>query len=117
MKPVEQILQQMEEDMRLPQNRTPEVMSKMLAPEFVEFGSSGRALTKSECLGAVQAQAPHPMTASGFKVLMLSDAVGLVTYRVTRHSEPPLHTMRSSVWQQRDGAWQLVFHQGTVVPA
>ncbi len=117
MKPVEQMLQQMEEDMRLPHNRVPEVMAKMLAPEFVEFGSSGRALAKSECLAAVQAQAPHPVTTSDFKVLMLSEAIGLVTYRVTRHSEPPLSTMRSSLWQQRDGVWQLVFHQGTVVPA
>lgn len=114
MNSVEQMLRGLEEDMRRPENRVPEVMSKMLAPEFVEFGSSGRALTKSECLDVVQGQAPFPMTTSDFKVLMLSETVGLVTYCVTRHSEPPLNTLRSSLWQERDGVWQLVFHQGTV---
>ena len=116
MKSVEQVLRGLEEDMRRPENRVPEAMSRMLAPEFVEFGSSGRALTKSECLAVVQAQTPFPMTTSNFKVLMLSDTVGLVTYRVTRHSLPRLHTLRSSIWQKRDDDWLLVFHQGTVVP-
>jgi len=117
MKTIEQTLQAMETEMRLPENRVPDVLSKLLAPEFVEFASSGRALTKSECLAAVQAQAPVSMTTSDFKVLMLADTVGLVTYRVTRHGEQPVQSIRSSLWQQRAGTWQLVFHQGTVVPA
>ena len=115
--PIKQVLQELEESMRLPENRVPQVMSRLLADEFVEFGSSGRALTKAECLKAVQAQVPFPMTTSDFNVQMLSASIGLVTYRVHRHSEPPLSTLRSSLWQERNGAWQLVFHQGTVVTA
>ena len=113
---VEQVLQKLEEDMRRPENRVPQVMATLLADDFVEIGSSGRALNKAECLQAVQNQSPYRMTATDFGVRMLSPSLGLVTYRVLRHSEPPLATLRSSIWQQRGGAWQIVFHQGTVIP-
>jgi hypothetical protein len=110
---VEQVLPELEEEMRQPENSVPEVLSRFLADDFIEIGSSGRALTKPECLQAVGKQMPYGMAASDFRVRMLSPSIGLVTYRVLRHSDPPLVTLRSSIWQRRGEEWQLVFHQGT----
>ena len=116
MNSIEQTLIELEASMRRPENRTRAVMTKLLAEEFVEFGSSGRTFTKAEVIPLVEGQAPLPMTASDFKVQMLSDSVGFLTYRVVRQGEPPLETRRSSIWRLRSGVWQLLFHQGTIIP-
>jgi hypothetical protein len=31
--------------------------------------------------------------------------------------EPPAHSLRSSIWVNRTGQWQIVFHQGTIAAA
>ena len=48
MKSVEQVLRGLEEDMRRPENRVPEAMSRMLAPEFVEGGERGHRTKRRE---------------------------------------------------------------------
>ncbi|MGB3068302.1 MAG: DUF4440 domain-containing protein [Ottowia sp.] len=113
---IEQTLRDLEESMRRPENRVPEKLSGFLAEEFVEFGSSGRVLTKPQVLAVVQGQAQFPTSTSDFKVRILTPTTALVTYQVDRHGEPPLRTLRSSLWQLSGGVWKLVFHQGTVVP-
>jgi hypothetical protein len=40
-----------------------------------------------------------------------------VTYRVIRQGtadEPPIYSLRSSIWKLIDDRWQMVFHQGTL---
>ncbi|WP_352503012.1 MULTISPECIES: DUF4440 domain-containing protein [unclassified Mesorhizobium] len=47
-----------------------------------------------------------------------ADAV-LVLYRSIRRSDggtPERRTLRSSIWKLFDGRWQMLFHQGTIVP-
>jgi glyoxylase I family protein len=48
-----------------------------------------------------------------FRSKRLAPGVALVTYSIRREDSQPVHTLRSSIWQLRDGRWQLVFHQGT----
>ncbi|WP_370676933.1 DUF4440 domain-containing protein [Pleomorphomonas sp. PLEO] len=48
-----------------------------------------------------------------------SDAV-LVTYRSSRRRSDGTvgkSTLRSSIWKLIDGRWQMLFHQGTIVPS
>lgn len=94
--------------------RKSEVVAELLAEGFVEFGSSGRVLTRPQIVTALQAESPVQVTASQFKVQWLAPHVALVTYRAHRHSQPPVHTLRSSIWEQRLGRWQMIFHQGTL---
>ena len=56
-------------------------------------------------------------TVSDFRVALMAPTVALLTYRIRRDSDPPLHTLRSSLWRARDGRWRMVFHQATVTPA
>lgn len=110
---VEALLETLERQLLEPQVRKSSAVSELLAEEFVEFGSSGRQFNKVQILAALQSEASTKVSASQFKVRLLSSQVALVTYRAQRHSEPPVHTLRSSIWQQREGQWKMVFHQGT----
>lgn len=110
---IERLLERLERQLLEPQARKSGVVSELLAEEFVEFGSSGRQFNRAKIVAALQVEASVQVTASQFKVQLLSPQVALVTYRAQRHSEPPVNTLRSSVWRQREGQWQLVFHQGT----
>lgn len=47
---------------------------------------------------------------------MLSATLALATYRLTLSSADGFthtHTLRSSLWRREDGAWRMIFHQGT----
>ena len=85
----------------------------LLAPEFIEFGASGRVFDRDAILAMLAAEpARVALQARGFKVRLLAPGVALTTWRVTR--DDGIATLRSSVWQQQGGRWQMVFHQGTL---
>jgi hypothetical protein len=94
--------------------RKSERVSRLLADGFIEFGSSGRVFTKAQIVSALGSEHPTTITAHDFSVSLLAPHVALVTYRAHLHTEPPVYTLRSSIWQQRGGQWQMAFHQGTV---
>jgi hypothetical protein len=111
--PLARLLEDLERQLLAPDVRKSEVVGRLLAEEFVEFGSSGRQFSKPQIIAALQAEAPVEVSASDFVVRLLSPEVALITYRALRQSQPPVSTLRSSIWQQRKGHWQMVFHQGT----
>jgi hypothetical protein len=95
--------------------RTSAQVAEILAEDFVEFGSSGRVYTRDQVLSALNAETPVVMDASDFKVTALGQDVALVTYQVQKHSQPPIFSLRSSVWKLVKDRWQMVFHQGTII--
>ena len=109
-----QHLRALEESLLLPDVRKSRQLVELLADDFVEFGSSGRTYTKADLVATLQAETPVTQTTSDFNVARLAPTVALLTYRIRRHSEPPVDTLRCSVWQQSGERWQMVFHQGTV---
>jgi len=91
----------------------PSEVRALLAPEFIEFGASGRVFDRDAILAMLAAEpARVARQARGFKVRLLAPGAALTTWRVTR--DDGIATLRSSVWQQQDGRWQMVFHQGTL---
>lgn len=89
----------------------------LLADDFVEFGSTGRTYDKAAILTMLAQETPARITLSDFKACQLAEGAVLVTYRAERHSgsgKPPVPSLRSSIWVQRGGCWQMVFHQGTL---
>ncbi len=95
----------------------PSAVSALLADDFVEFGRSGRVYDKSEVVLSLATEASEPsleLAASGFELKSLAEDVVLLTYRTRRlDGDRALHTLRSSIWKFSDGAWRMVFHQGT----
>ena len=85
----------------------------LLAPEFIEFGASGRVFDRDAILAMLASEAPRvALLARGFKARLLAPGAALTTWRVRR--DDGVETLRSSVWQQQDGRWLMVFHQGTL---
>jgi hypothetical protein len=101
---------------------SPEEIAKLLADEFIEFGSSGRVFNKHDIIEALHdehAEGRSPArTADGLTVRRLTKVVALVTYRTVSQistTGEKHRTLRSSTWKWIDGRWQMIFHQGTLV--
>ena len=92
-------------------------VAELLAENFVEFGSSGQTFTKEQTISALQSQPATECTVTHFQVQLLAPHLALVTYRAQRRSEPPVYTLRSSIWEQAQERWRVLFHQGTPTSA
>ncbi|HKY57110.1 MAG TPA: nuclear transport factor 2 family protein [Aeromicrobium sp.] len=100
-----------------PQSRNdPDVVERLLHPDYLEVGSTGRTWTRQEILqpvGDFTAELTDVATAE------LGPGVVLVTYTsvvpelsdVDEITERPVK--RASLWLQSDGRWRLRYHQGT----
>lgn len=98
--------------------RTPEKLANLLADDFIEFGSSGHAYDKRRILFLLKKQLPTRLVIEEFRVIEIAPSAALVTYRAGSESaktEAARYSLRSSLWMQRNGSWQMVFHQGTPV--
>ncbi|MGM1050176.1 MAG: DUF4440 domain-containing protein [Bacillota bacterium] len=105
-------LLQLEEELLKPDVRTsPEELSKRLADDFFEFGSSGNIFYKQDCIGEGGIGVRN-MTLHDFEIHPLSENVVLTTYRLFDETKM-VHTLRSSIWKRVNDLWQMFFHQGT----
>jgi hypothetical protein len=96
--------------------RSKEEIAKLLADDFVEFGSSGRIFDKIQVVEGLPHSPTVPMVIEDFQIKVLSSNVVLATYRIVRTNEPReemKNSLRSSIWKFIDKRWQMVFHQGT----
>lgn len=114
---IEQLLQELELCLLQPEVRKSGRVAELLAEGFIEIGSAGRARSREQILAALQDEPTTRWTASEFKFQLLAPHVALVNYRAHRHSDPPVYSLRSSIWIQTQGQWQMFFHQATISPA
>jgi hypothetical protein len=87
------------------------VIEALLADDFFEFGRSGTRWDKAGIL-AMTRTGGHHAEASDFALTRLGAEHALLTYFSTLPGGGQ-RTLRSSVWAMREGAWRMVFHQGT----
>jgi hypothetical protein len=110
-------LRSLEEEMfRTTVRKDGAAMGSMLAEEFREFGASGRMFGRAEILAELAGETEREIALRDFEVEVLAEGVALATYRAVRREVgvEAIESLRSSVWVERDGRWQMVFHQGTV---
>jgi hypothetical protein len=88
-------------------------LENLLSKDFFEFGSSGRAWYREDCLkdGGLSIRELHLYD---FEIQPLSEDVVLATYQLKDHDRNQV-TLRSSIWKLIEGRWQMYFHQGTVI--
>jgi hypothetical protein len=90
-------------------------MERILAPDFVEIGCSGRAYTRDEII----ALEPQPIAARlplrEFRPHPLADGIVLITYISETGEDEVRICRRSSLWIATPAGWRLRFHQGTPV--
>jgi hypothetical protein len=111
-------LRQLEERLLQPDvRRSAQDVADLLADEFIEFGSSGRVFDKQQMIAALKHEPTLQRTVMEFNTPTLAPGVVWATYRIVRHGasgEPPMHSLRSSIWTCIEGRWHMMFHQGTL---
>ncbi|MGH9587651.1 MAG: DUF4440 domain-containing protein [Acidobacteriaceae bacterium] len=112
MKVNEEIRRLEEQLLRTDFRRNRNAVAIVLADEFREFGSSGRVWNKQQLLDHLESEAPFEAEMRDFDSLELAPEVILTTYKVIVENRASL---RSSIWIKRDGRWQMLFHQGTII--
>jgi len=90
-------------------------VSALLSDDFFEFGSSGRVWTRAATLELLATEIYTPPEVEDLACRVLAPGVIHVTYRAIRRNETPQPavTLRSSIWTNHTGTWQMRFHQGT----
>jgi hypothetical protein len=85
--------------------------------DFWEVGASGRCYRREDVLEELEKRfaTPHAdvWEASDFGCQRLADGIYLLTYTLLQ--DRVRLTRRSTIWQQTDEGWEIVFHQGTIV--
>ncbi len=108
----------LEERLLLPEVRASAAeLEQLLAADFYEFDSSGRVWSREATIAELVAAGGNPgrtYTISDFSVRQFAPDLVLATYRLHTVSDAEARgTLRSSLYGQRDGRWQMLFHQGT----
>ena len=109
------MLERLEEELWRPETRFDNRrMKELMAPDFLEFGRSGRIYRREDSL----AFPPRPIDAvlplPGFSARSLHPDFAQVTYdSAVTHDGVVQRARRSSIWSRTPGGWVLRFHQGT----
>jgi hypothetical protein len=95
-------------------------LDALFADDFMEIGASGVFYRKGDAIKLLPTLPDLQYEIQRFQALALSTDLLLVTYELESRQQGehvPRRSMRSSLWRRREGRWQILFHQGTPVPA
>jgi hypothetical protein len=115
---LEQLLQELETRLMDPEVRRSEKAAELIADDFMEFAGNGRIFNKADALAMMKRHVVRTLAIEEFNVRELSPQIALVTYRVRSQGfggAPGRVSVRSSIWVQRNGKWQVTFHQATLI--
>lgn len=87
-----------------------------MADDFFEFTQSGTATTKQDIIDALPKLSEEKFIVRDYTEKQLSGDLVLVHYIADREileSKEKRCTLCSSIWQNRNNAWQMIFFQGT----
>ena len=88
--------------------------AERFAPDFFEFGRSGRVYSREEAI----LDKPEPIHAAlplrNLQIRALDvDTVQLTYYSEVQYGTETEYARRSSIWSRTDRGWVMRFHQGT----
>ena len=89
-------------------------LGRLLAPDFHEFGSSGREYGyegTAEMVAAATGPGDEPVTVANMRGWLLADGLVMLKYTSEHHGR---RANRTSLWRCTEaGHWQVFHHQGT----
>ncbi len=110
-------LEKLENELLLGETRrSAQRIGELFSPDFFEFGSSGTIYRFRADDTFASFPAHIHAKIEDFNVKLLTHNCVLATYICIKHNETDRYqsrSLRSSIWQETDGAWRIVFHQGT----
>jgi hypothetical protein len=89
-------------------------MNELIAPDFFEFGRSGRTYKREDTLAAPRQTIDAILPLQDFEARLLHKDVAQVTYNsAVKYDGVTQYARRSSIWSRTPTGWVLRFHQGT----
>lgn len=88
-------------------------LDRVLAPDFHEFGRSGRRWSREEVLAAPAGPIDVVWPLRWLEASVVSPGAALLTYVCVLRGHPVLASNRSSLWVRGPEAWQLRLHHGS----
>ena len=112
-------LERLEEELWRPETRfNLQRMKEVIAPDFFEFGRSGRFYRRKDTLAMPSRPIAAVLPLPDFKARLLSPDVAQVTYNsAVTYDGVVQFARRSSIWSRTANGWVLRFHQGTPIPS
>ncbi|MBI2791158.1 MAG: DUF4440 domain-containing protein [Gammaproteobacteria bacterium] len=98
--------------------RTEHDILNQICDEFWEVGASGNVYTKEVVLSTLLERYNDPnykdiWEAKDFALTRIAQDNYLLTYTLIQ--DKTRLTKRSTLWRRENGAWKILYHQGTVV--
>ena len=87
----------------------------VLAPNFFEFGRSGRRYTREDTLSAGACEIHAKLPLEDLEIIFIRPDTALVTYISEVQYAVLERANRCSVWIKEANGWRLHFHQGTPI--
>ncbi len=89
-------------------------MERALAPDFFEFGRSGRTYTRQQILDSPREPFGAQLPLEDIRVRLLDANTVQLTYNsMVRYQGVVDAGRRSSIWSRSGNTWVMRFHQGT----
>ena len=109
------LLKSLEEDLWRHSTRFDESrMEKIFAPDYFEFGRSGRVYSRDQMFGVPSKPLEARLPLQDFRARLLARDVAHITYNsAVKCGDVCLYGRRSSIWTRESIGWVLRFHQGT----
>ena len=93
-----------------------ENLEARLADGFIEYGASGRILTREGAIEVLLVKtADDDIVLSDYQTVQLCETVVQARFMAYRKNIDR-KSRHSSIWVKRDGDWQVLFYQGTIIP-
>jgi hypothetical protein len=110
-----ELLERLEEELWREETRFDEKrMREIIAPDFIEFGRSGRIYMREDSLAAPRQPIDAVLPLPDFGARLLHPDVAQVTYNsAVTYDGAVQYARRSSIWSRTPSGWVLKFHQGT----
>jgi len=84
------------------------------APDFVEFGRSGRIYSREQIICTESHEINVELPLENLVIRVLTEGVAQVTYNShATYGGTVEHARRSSIWPRASSSWVMRFHQGT----
>ncbi len=96
--------------------KSPERLNELLADDFFEFTQSGTVITKKNIIDVLPKLPEEKHIVRDYTEKKLSNDYLLVNYIVDREileNRKKRCTLCSSIWQNINNKWQMIFFQGT----
>jgi len=108
-------LERLEEELWREETRYDERrMREIIAPDFLEFGRSGRVYRLEDTLAIPRRPIEAVLPLPDFRARLLHPDVAQVTYNsAVTYDGIVQRARRSSIWSRTPSGWALRFHQGT----